>query len=213
LNVAVCYVHPRMHMKTYIPAGRRFAQSYMAHPPGGTPHEVHVVINGDDQVRQHDPTTFKPLPVKFRVHDNWGKDIGAFQKCAREIPADLMVFCGAHVHFRHPGWLDVMVNAYERNGPGLYGAYAFHEPNPHIRTTCFWMPPDLLNAYPHSVGNDFRYEFEHGATHSIVKWVTDMGFNAWMVTWNGTFAVKDWRHVQNHEAVVLDQHSDRIGYR
>lgn len=213
MNVAIVYVHPRMNVRTYIPAARRFAQSYMANPPGGTPHSLHVVVNGDEHARQNDANLFKPLPVTFYAHDNWGKDIGAFQKAAREIKGyDLMVFCGAHVHFRHPGWLDVMVNAYERNGPGIYGAYAFHQPNWHIRTTCFWMPPDLLNAYPHAVHNDFRYEFEHGATHSIVRWVIDSGFNAWMVTWRGTYPPDSWRHVENSEALALDQHSDRLGY-
>jgi hypothetical protein len=183
----------------------------MNHPPGATNHELWVVINGDD-ARMSDRRTFNPLRPTYLKHDNTGKDIGAFQLAAKSIPCDLMVFCGSHVHFRKAGWLDVMVNAYERNGPGVYGAYAFHEPNKHIRTTCFWMPPDMLNLYPHIVYNEFRYEFEHGATHSIVKWVIDSGFNAWMVTWNGIFPPSGWRHVENAEAVVLDQHSDSIGY-
>jgi hypothetical protein len=171
------------------------------------------MINGD-MPRTSDLIPFKPLPVRLMTHDNWGKDIGAFQRAARDIQnCDLMVFCGSHIHFRQAGWLDIMVKSFENNGPGVYGAYAFHQPNPHIRTTCFWMPPELLNAYPHAVGNDFRYEFEHGSAHSIVKWTTDVGFNAWMVTWAGVFAQKDWRHVENHEALVLDQHSDRIGYK
>ena len=201
-----------MNQKTYVPAARRFVQSYLNNPPGATPHEIYVFINGDI-VRQSDMPLFKPLPVKFKSHDNFGKDIGAFQRAAREIPCDLMVFCGAHVHFRKPGWLDLMVNAFERNGPGIYGAYGFHAPHLHLRTTCFWMPPDLLNMYPILVGNDHRYEFEHGPTHGISKWVIDSGFNAWMVTWTGTFPPNNWRHVENQEAAILDQHSDRIGYQ
>jgi len=211
VNVAIVYVHPRADMRQYVPAARKFVSSYLTHPPGATPHDIYVIINGDT-VRQSDLPLFNPLPVKFMTHDNYGKDIGAFQKAAREIKADLMVFCGSRVHFRKAGWLDVMVNAYEKNGPGIFGAYAFHQPHLHIRTTCFWMPPDLLLAYPILVGNDQRYEFEHGPTHGISKWVIEMGFNAWLVTWTGTFPPNDWRHVENHEAVVLDQHSDRIGY-
>lgn len=213
MRVAVCYVHPRANQFTYLGAARRFKDSYMRHPPGGTDHELYVIINGDEP-RGQDQRTFKPLAPHFLQHDNYGKDIGAFQFAARTIKdCDLMVFCGAHVHFRQPGWLDVMVGAYERNGPGIYGAYAFHQPALHIRTTCFWMPPQLLLAYPILVGNDQRYEFEHGHTHGICKWVIDTGFNAWMVTWKGTLPPDHWRHVENGEALVLDQHSDRIGYK
>jgi hypothetical protein len=210
VTVAVVYVHPRVNMRTYIPLARRFVRSYQDHLPGGTPHDLYVVINGD-QPNTDDQRLFRPLPVKFLSHDNSGKDIGAFQMAARTIPADLLVFCGSHIHFRRAGWLDVMVNAFKRNGPGIYGAYAFHEPALHIRTTCFWMPPDLLNLYPHAVHNDIRYEFEHGNL-GVAKWVKTSGFEAWMVTWSGTFPSKDWKHVENQDAIVLDQHSDRIGY-
>lgn len=208
--VAICYVMPRILLRKYIPAARQFVSSYQQHPPGGTPHDLYVIINGD-QPNKDDERLFKPLPVKFLSHDNFGKDIGAFQMAARTVQADLIVFCGSHVHFRRGGWLDIMVNAFERNGPGIYGAYAFHQPAIHIRTTCFWMPPDLLNLYPFAVDNGRRYEFEHGAT-GIAKWTIESGFTAWMVTWTGTFAPNDWRHVENQEALILDQHSDRIGY-
>jgi len=213
MTVAVVYVHPRTNQKVYLSAARRFVTSYVTHPPGGTQHDLYVVINGDEP-RQSDQRTFSPLAPKYLQHDNYGKDIGAFQFAARTLPHyDLMVFLGSHVHFRQAGWLDVMVHAVERNGPGIYGAYAFHEPSPHIRTTCFWMPTQLLLMYPHMVGNDFRYEFEHGAANSIVRWINDSGFASWMVTWTGTFPQQSWRHVENKEALILDQHSDRIGYK
>lgn len=186
--------------------------SYTQHPPGGTNHELHVIINGDEP-RKQDERTFSPLDPVFHQHDNFGKDIGAFQFAARTIPADLMIFLGSPVHFRRAGWLDVMVNAYERNGPGIYGSYAFHQPALHIRTTNFWMPPDLLNGYPHVVGNEHRYMFEHGGKDSITEWTIGVGFNAWMVTWRGIFPPKQWTHVHNEEALLLDQHSDSIGYK
>lgn len=200
-------------MRKYVPAARRFVKTYMDHPPGGTQHDVFVVINGD-QPRDTDKKTFHPLPVTFVHHDNFGKDIGAFQRAAREIKGyDLMLFCGAEVFFRRAGWLDLMVSAYQRNGPGIYGAFAFHTPHLHIRTTCFWMPPELLLLYPILVGNDQRYEFEHGPRHGISKWCIDSGFNAWLVTWMGVYPPREWRHVENSEALILDQHTSRIGYQ
>lgn len=212
MNAAIIYIHPRPDMRKYIPAARRFAASYIQHPPGATQHDVYVVVNGDI-VRKYDEKPFHPLPVKLITHDNFGKDIGAFQKCAREIKGyDLMVFCGAEVRFRRAGWLDLMMMAYEKKGPGIFGAFAFHQPALHIRTTCFWMPPELLNLYPYQIGNEHRYDFEHGA-NSIAKWTIDSGFNAWMVTWLGIYPPAEWRHVENHEAVVLDQHTARIGYQ
>lgn len=212
MTVALVYVHPRINQRLYVPMARRFARTYMEHPPGAQPHDLYVIINGDNAQRA-DERVFSPIAVKFLTHDNYGKDIGAFQMAARTIKADLMVFIGAQVHFRQAGWLDLLVNAYERNGPGIYGAYAFHTPHLHIRTTFFAMPPDLLNMYPVHIGNEHRYEFEHGPVHGVSKWCIDSGFNAWMVTWVGTFPPSHWRHVENQEALVLDQHSDRIGYK
>ena len=212
MKVALVYVHPRVEQKRYLSLARRFVQSYTLHPPGSTDHELHVVINGDEP-RKSDERTFSPLSPIYHQHNNAGKDIGAFQKVATEIVADLIVFMGSPVHFRKAGWLDIMVNAFERNGPGIYGAFAFHQPNPHIRTTCFWMPPEFMRGYPYYVGNHNRYEFEHGRDNSIVKWITSFGLGAWLVTWNSILPMSHWRHVTNEEAVVLDQHSDRIGYK
>lgn len=211
MTIGLIYVHPRVNQRTYLPAAKRFVKSYMDNPPGGKPHDIHVVINGDTP-RTSDVKTFEPLPVKFMAHDNYGKDIGAFQMAARTLDCDMIVCLGANVHFRRGGWLDTMVAAMEKNGPAIYGAYCFHQPGIHVRTTCFWMPRELLNLYPHQIGNESRYDFEHGP-NSIAKWCIDMGFNAYMVTFQQVFAPDSWRHVENHEALILDQHSDRIGYK
>jgi len=211
VTVALIYVHPRQKQKVYVPAAKQFVASYMNHPPGATPHDIFVVVNGD-RPNQSDVNTFKPLPVQFLQHDNFGKDIGAFQMAARTIPHDIIVCLGANVHFRRGGWLDVMMNAMNKFGPGIYGAYAFHEPGIHIRTTCFWLPREMFNLYPHNIGNESRYDFEHGP-NSIAKWSIDVGFEAWMVTWDHVLPHPQWRHVENHEALILDQHSDRIGYK
>lgn len=211
MTVDLVYIHPRTKPQVYIPAAKKFIRSYMENPPGGVQHELNVVINGDFP-KQSDIKTFEPIPVKFLQHDNYGKDIGAFQMAARTLKSDLIVCIGANVHFRRPGWLDIMVRAVQRNGPAIYGAYCFHQPGIHVRTTFFWMPRDLLNLYPHQIGNESRYDFEHGP-NSIAKWCIDVGFGAYMVTWDEVFPHEKWRHVENHEALILDQHSDRIGYK
>lgn len=211
MTTSLVYVHPRTNQRTYIPTAKRFVRSYMEHPPGGTPHDIHVVINGD-RPNQSDTQTFLPLPVKFMTHDNYGKDIGAFQMASKHLTHDLLVFLGANVHFCCDGWLDLMVRAVERNGPAIYGAYCFHQPGIHVRTTCFWMPREMFNLYPHTIANESRYDFEHGP-NSIAKWCIDVGFDAFLVTRREVLPPSKWRHVENHEALILDQHSDRIGYK
>ena len=98
------------------------------------------------------------------------KDIGAYQRAASEIESDLMLCLGTPVYFRQAGWLDWIVRAYEQNGPGLYGCWGFHEPNPRIANhsllaaaACCWPP---IRPF---VSDGWRYEFEHGH-HSILNW-------------------------------------------
>ena len=156
---------------------------------------------------------FSPLSCSYHEHDNTGKDIGAFQKAAEAIPCDLMLFLGSNVHFRKAGWLDRIIQVYEQNGPALYGCWAFHYPSPHIRTTAFWAPPELIDSYPTYVNNGSRYEFEHGKTASIVQHVKRNGYQSYMVTWGGVHAENEWHHVTNEECLMLDNHTDRIGYK
>jgi len=211
MKVALVYIYPETQSHIYVPAARRFVESYMKFPPGAQDHEVHVIVNYGQPGNPNYARLFNPLSCTFRTHDNRGKDIGAFQKAAQEIPCDLMVFLGASVHFRRGGWLDRIVNVYEQNGPGFYGCWGFHQPAVHIRTTAFWCAPELLNSYPYVVHNDSRYEFEHGQ-RSIVNHVANLGLQNYMVTWQGCYPIESWGHVPNEDCLMLDQHSDRIGY-
>lgn len=213
MRIAVVYVHPALDARTYVPLARRFASSYMTHPPGVTDHALHVVVNAGSPANQKTyEKHFKPLHCEFAYHNNVGKDIGAFQLAASTIPCDLMICLGAPVYFRRAGWLDRIVQVYQQNGPALYGAWAFHQPSPHIRTTAFWMPPPLLASYPWQVTSDSRYEFEHGQ-RSIVQHVARLGLESYMVTWGGCYPPKDWHHVEQEQCLMLDQHCNRIGYK
>ena len=211
MKVALVYVYPDLSVRTYMPLARRFVTSYMAHPPGATDHELHVVVNNGRPSNQEYKRVFSPLVPEFMLHNNTGRDIGAYQVAARSIKADLMVFLGSPIHFRQGGWLDRIVSVYEEYGPAIYGCWAFHQPAIHIRTTAFWCPPELLNSYPFVVTNDSRYNFEHGPD-SILAHVTKLGFQAYMVTWSGCYPVSEFHHVENEDCLMLDQHSDRIGY-
>lgn len=212
MNCVIVYIFPHIARTTYEPLARRFVQSYMDKPPGVEDHQIKVVINGGLRGPYHD-SLFSPLPVQFVSHNNSGKDIGAFQMAAATFPCDLLICFGSHIHFNRAGWLDYMVAAYRENGPGLYGGYGFHHPTNHIRTTNFWMPPQLLQSYPHRIGDNQRYMFEHGGDHSITKHTFAMGYPCLQLTWDGVFSLESWHHPSREEALVLDQHTDRIPWQ
>lgn len=211
MKIALVYVFPMVDLATYARLARRFTDTYMVNPPGPIDHRLYVVANGSEPNKAL-KATMSPLPVTWLSHNNYGKDIGAFQMAAQTVDCDLMVCLGANVFFGKPGWLDYMVKAYLDYGPGLYGAWAFHQPLPHIRTTVFWMPPALLNSYPTQVDNGSRYEFEHGY-QSILAHVKNLGYPTMMVSRRGVFAEREWHHVERDDCLVFDQHCESIGYR
>lgn len=209
MKTTLVYVHPVINSTVYSAAARRFTESYMNNPPGESDHEIVVCLNGGTKGPDHDKL-FAPLPVRFIEHSNWGKDIGAFQLAAETIPCDLLVCFGSHIYFHHPGWLDRMVQVCEENGPSIYGAWGMSQPLPHLRTTGFWLPPELLRGYPRIISDNERYSFEHG-NESITLWSQKIGFEPFMVTWSGVFPMKDWHMVGRQEALVHDQWYDGRG--
>ena len=211
MRIALVYIFPQVDLPTYGRLAHRFTQSYMQNPPGAVDHSLYVVANGAEPNKTL-KAYLSPLPVTWLTHNNYGKDIGAFQLAARSIDCDLLVCLGANVYFHRPGWLDYIAKAYLDYGPGLYGAWGFHQPLSHLRTTAFWMPPAILNSYPIWVGNEHRYEFEHGYG-SILAHVTKIGYPVMMVTRRGVFAERDFHHVECEDCLFLDQHTDSIGYK
>ncbi len=203
MNVVCCYCHPSMDMATYQPMARKWVETYHANPPGSSAHELYVLVNGFKYPLLD--TIFKSLPVKYMVHSNVGKDIGAYQKAAETIPCDLMIFFGSPVFFTRPGWLDWLIECYLKHGPGMYGAFAYQVPIPHIRTTCFWCPPDLLNSYPSDIGDGQRYSFEHGPD-SLSMWAKRMGLGTFQVTWDGVYEMQDWHQSPRSKCLFIDQH-------
>lgn len=210
MKVVVFYVYPAIHPQAYEPMARRFARSYMDHPPGAYDHLVCVLVNGNTGPGIE--RLFHPLPCDFIQHDNSAKDLGAYFKAALSVPCDLMLCLGTPVRFRRAGWLDQIVNLYLECGPGLYGSWGCHQPKPHIRTTGFFCPPELLNAYPHAVTTATRYEVEHGS-NSLTLWSQKMGMGTFQVTWKGAFPVEHWHVPSNEDCLFLDQNTDRMAYQ
>lgn len=205
VKVALVYVFPNLKRGTYEPMARRFCESYQEFPPGETGHSLHVAVNGgplDDRQCK----LFNPLPVEFHQHDNSGRDIGAYVKLSKSIPCDLMVCLGSPIHFWRAGWLDRMLDVYLSVGPGLYGPWGFRQPFLHLRTTAFWLPPELLSSYPHPVDDQHRYEFERGQQLSITAWTQQNGLPVSVVGWRSVLACPDFEPLPDRELLMLDQH-------
>lgn len=207
MRVAVCYVFPMVNQRVYFPLAQRFCDSWRRYPG----HSLHVLCNGGVP-SPRDKLPFDGLTNDFHPCTNIGWDIGAFQWAADAIPCDLLVCLGAPVHFHRLGWLERMADSYLEFGPSLFGCWAYLAPNWHVRTTCFWCPPELLQSYPYDVGSTraSRYAFEHGST-SFTRHVLDSGFDCIMVTTKGCFPFDQW---QDHapgveESLVLDQWTHR----
>lgn len=209
MNVAVIYIYPQVQVAKHFPLAKRFADTWKQHPPGSTPHTLYVIGNGGE-IAPILRAPFEGIPCEFRRHSNLGWDIGAYQWAAETIKCDLMVCLGAPAHFHHSGWLDRMANAYIENGPALYGCWAYLSPNWHVRTTVFWLPPDILKSYPEIVGSStrMRYEFEHG-NKSITRHAINCGFECIMVTMKGCFPFSQWENNAPGvaDSLILDQHT------
>lgn len=205
---ALTYVFPVTDILKYRPLARRFVETYMAHPPGEKDHQIYILVNGGVPARLAEyQKVFSPLVCRFIFHNNVGYDLGAFAKAATTIECDLMVCIGSPVYFHRAGWLDRIIQVYERYGPGMYGCWGFKEPALHLRTTIFWMPPELLNSYPYTINTESRYEIEHGK-HSLTMFTKSLGLSPFMVTWDGCYPEKDWHHVERAKSLVIDQHLD-----
>lgn len=197
-KVVVVYVYPTVGGK-HDQMAARFVDTYKKFP-ADEPHDLWVVSNGglptETMFKTFDGIVFQWLHNPNSLAD--GLDISAYRKAAREIPCELMVFFGGNTYLVRRGWLKRMVEAYRKHGLAIYGATGSLGHNIHIRTTGFWMPPDLLNAYPHPVtsATESRYEFEHGKK-GLTGWVMARGLKAWVVTWEGEYEWRKWDGIPN----------------
>lgn len=198
-TIAVVYCHPPG--PAYAALAHRFVASYVSNPPDYE-HDMLVMCNGfgpTDETR----ALFAPIPnCRFGIHDNSGYDIGAFQAAVRQIATELVVFFGASSFVPRARWLSRMVGACNRRGLGLFGTMhntgdPYHNVQPHIRTTGFWLNTDLFKRYPIAINQpNQRYEFEHGSS-CLTSWIIGLGMNAWVVNWEHEYPQTQWEGIPN----------------
>lgn len=194
-SVTLIYIHvpgDEQHWKY----AREFVETYGKFQPQYH-HKTVVVCQGK-------PATplvrglFKMMPnLRYFEHDDSGWDIGAFIAASREISDDCVVCLGGSAHFKRDGWLKRIAESWQKHGAGFYGATPTHEVSPHLCTSGFWCPPEVLSSYPIKVVNRVtRYDFEHGP-NACWKMVAHNGLPVKLVTWDGEFDWQDWRKPPN----------------
>jgi hypothetical protein len=198
MKICVVYVYPKM---THAPAydnAFRFLDSYHKHP-SGIDHELIVVCQSfspDEETK----LLFGNIPgVSFFEHDNSGWDIGAYQHVARDVKCDMMAFFGSSAYVRGNGWLSRMAEAFSINPTCIYGSMQHYGAlsigvYPHIRTSGFWLNPNLLLQYPVLIHSpEQRYGFEHGPNSFTGFCYKRVG--ALVATWHGLFGPDQWNNI------------------
>jgi len=202
VNVSVVYIFPATAGDQHTQYALRFVQSYNENPPA-IDHQTIVVLNAATATPEIQCMFASLRNVTFLERDGSAMDIGGYQDAALRFPCDLMAFFGGSTYFKGPGWLLRMLQAYLKHGPALYGVMGNKGEGwprrvyPHLRTTGFWCPPDLMNRYPHRItSNDRRYFFEHGEG-CLTSWVKSQGMRPILVSWQNEYYEPDWDAVPN----------------
>lgn len=202
MNTIAVYVFP-VYGGHHFENAARFVASYNLNPPGSNHRLVIVSNGGPPSIEMRCLLDALGHPYEVYIHDNSGYDIGAFQAAARAYPCEMMVFFGTTAYLRRPNWLARMEEAFAKHGNAcLYGSTANQgdarvNVYPHIRTTGFWLSPAIMNMHPLRVTSpEQRYPFEHGP-QCLTQWCRDMGYRAFMVTWDAEVEFPMWDAIPN----------------
>lgn len=163
----------------------RFAWTLLKYKPS-IPFEVRIVNYNGERTKETD-RIFAPLNPIHTYYVGQGFDIGTYQAVGKTLDTDFVIFCGSQIHFHRDGWMERLVQAFEKHGEGIYGPMGSYERAPHIRTCCCAMPPSLMRKYPYYINSRAdTYRAESG-DWGLTTWVMSQKKPALMVTWDGEF--------------------------
>lgn len=175
----------------------RFVACYHEFPPG-EPHTLTVIASGGlPGARAR--VLFETIPgVRYVVTDDVGWDVGSFITASKSSEADCGFYVGGCGYWRRPGVLARLAEAWRQFGPGIYGTLATFEMSPHINTSGFLAPPQLVASYPWPVTDrDSRYAFEWGRERALWRLARAKGMPVKLVTWDGIYDPPRWRKPAN----------------
>lgn len=190
-------------------SAQRFAGTFQQCPPEHD--HLLIVVNNASYPEQLVEDVMGNIPFIQFAGDNRFKDLSAFADVAESVDTEAILCFGCYAFFRRSGWLKRMAEAWDQNGPRLYGTLCSYDVRPHVRTTGFWCPPKLIRSYPFDLGN--RYHFEHGHT-SFTWWAEQNDMNPLLVTWAGVYPKNQWMqapdsyHIGNQmNCLIFDKHT------
>lgn len=170
----------------YAPWTERFVRTYEEFK-GNTPHDLLMVNCGSTSGGKLD----------YAGH---GWDVGASQWANNVLKDeyDFLIFMNTANHFWRHGFVERMVGARQKYGPGMYGPSSSYENTPHIRTPCFAVDPKQFAEYPFQiVDREGTFRSEAG-DKNITTWYRSMGLPTYTVAADGNdYPVDDWRKPPN----------------
>lgn len=217
MKVAVLYLRvvrradPSLPMPFPYDVGHaRFLDSYRKFTPE-IEHDLVVVNCGITK----DVSPFDDLANKYCYYDGLGSDCGTYQAVVPTLKHDLVLCLNSIAYFWRPGWLEPFVAAAEKMGPGVYGASASCENNPHLRTPAIACAPKIMAAYPMLVNSrQDAIEFESGRLNFSL-WAEQSGYPSVMVAADGVYQREDWRKPPNifrrgdqSNCLIWDRHTE-----
>lgn len=193
----------------------RFVRTYEMFRPK-TDHKLLVICYGGDPKRA-EMQRFGSQSSGFigsLAYYGGGLDCGAAVFASQVIDCDLLICCNSQIHFWRAGWMERLVAAFEKHGPGLYSPFGSYENTPHLRTPCLAFPPKLLRTFPFLVHNRTTANAFESGPNNVTQWVRQQGLPTVMVTWNEVLPQQAWRKPANcfrrgdqSDLLVFDRHS------
>lgn len=223
MDIEVIYLHVSAKAEPHAPNpdhyrkwSERFAQTYSTFT-AGCPHRLTVVSCGGPMDAYGQNLFYDQNMLQYDGH---GWDCGAHQWAGSESNADFVLCLSTPAYFWRNDWLLPFAQAFEKYGPGLYGAQSSYERAPHIRTCFHAYNPDLMRQYPHIVNSRRDAEdFETGLwnrNRNLTTWALFNNYRAWLVAGDGNvYRPSEWRNPPNifrrgdqSNCLIWDSHTD-----
>ena len=195
----------------YKPYERRFLRTYKQFRPT-IPHDLLICNCGVDSGADN---VFDSVSTNQVYYNGPGWDIGAFQTVGQKIESDI-VFCFASpAYFWRLNWIEPILAAAQRFGPGLYGPMSSNENSPHLRTIAIAFHPKIMRDFPMKVDTRQKTCLAESCQGGLTSWAIQAGFPVFLVTESGTFNPKNWREPcdvfrkgDQTNCLVWDRHAD-----
>lgn len=188
----------------------RFLDTYRKFTPT-VEHDLIIVNCGITK----DVSPFDDIAHKYCYYDGLGSDCGTYQAVVPTLNYDLVLCLNSIVYFWRPGWLEPFISACDRFGPGVYGASASCENNPHLRTPSIACSPKVMSGYPMLINSrQDAIEFESGP-NNFSLWSEQSGYASVMVASDGFYHRENWRTPNNifrrgdqSNCLIWDRHTE-----